>query len=144
MAIKIRLNQYIVDLTNNSTCKMLHPDGSSIDVIHLGKSRIDGNPIFHIPKSILLQLSNRSLVEYDKLFIPITHVTCNIDRIDLVSTLEDHMPGIKGNFQQNKDILLAFIMEKFNLDETALYDDEKFKSLMRRFNRDVSLDDILD
>lgn len=99
----------------------------------LSSSRIDGCPIFQVAKSDIN--SAHSLISYELPNITITH-------IDIIKSLEDHMANWnfrESSYQKNSSILLEYCMDHFKLSRNDLYDDERFKHMMR----EIILDGLL-
>lgn len=97
----------------------------NFDARFIGNSRIDGWPIFRLSKSDMN--SAYSLMDYEFPNITITH-------IDIINALEDHMANWnfkESSYQKNSSILLEYCMDHFKLTRNDLYDDTKFKHMMR-------------
>lgn len=115
----------------------------SFDARFIGNSRIDGwlfgndalklHPIFRVAKSDMN--SAHSLMDYEFPNITITH-------IDIIQALEDHMANWnfkESSYQKNSSILLEYCMDHFKLTRNDLYDDDRFKHMMR----EIILDGLL-
>ena len=97
----------------------------AINYRYIGKSRIDGFPIFRLIKSDVNR--SHSLMDYEFPNITITN-------IDIIKTLEDHMANWnfqESVYQKNSSILVEYCMDHFKLTRSDLGDDNKFKHMMR-------------
>ena len=105
-----------------------HPSGNTISGVYLGTSRIDGNDMFDFS----INNSVYPLVSFN-------YNGNQFKNINLIGT--SNRSEAIDNYQSNKDTLLKVFMEEYSINDDDLYDNYKFKSILRNLKLNKILND---
>lgn len=95
--------------------------GELFSSTYIGTSRIDGHDIFKIQVAGI----KYPVSQY-------AYALNNIADVSLINSLQNHFNNFdQSTFQKNKEILLGYCIDKYNININDLYDDETFKPMMR-------------
>ena len=99
-----------------------------IDMEYIGQSRITGDPLFKVLTASITIKNNPTLI----------HNGVRTRQIDVITQLED--TNIPPVYKRNKEILVEFLFELYNIDETKLLTKEGLKEIIR----DIKIINLLD
>ena len=95
---------------------------------YIGQSRITGDPLFKVLTPGITIKNNSTLI----------HNGVSTKQIDIIPQLED--TNIPPVYKKNKEILVEFLFELYNIDDTKLLTKEGLKEIIR----DIKLINLLD
>jgi len=128
--IKFDLNQPRFEKTKNYTFK--NENGVDFDMKFIDYSRIDGYPMFEI---------DLTKAPIGTILANVTYQGIKPKSASIVQALEDHMSMFRGNdFTRNRDILMDFFFDMYDIDLTTLTERDGIKEIMR----DIKLINVLD
>ncbi len=118
--------------TKQCEYEFTNTDGVKFKLLFLEYSRIDGYPIFEIDMS---KIPNNTILA------DIKYQGVNPKSLYIITPMEDYLyDHHKVQFQQNKDILVDFLFDIYDIDLEKLTTKEGMKEIMR----DVKLMNILE
>lgn len=97
----------------------------SVYLKYIGQSRIDGYQLFYVCNKTNNPIANFS------------YNSNKIKNIELVSDIQIHLP--LNNYHENRERLLDYILDKYNIKEEDLFDENEYKNVIRR----IKLNDLL-
>ncbi len=118
-------NNFILNVSDlNNVYNFFDVKGSGlyISVEYVGNSKIDGRPYFNV-LSIPPTISASDCTMYNGVSV--------VKKIELIQSIADYNTY---NVENNKEKLLKYFLERFNISDIDLVSEESFKRVMRDLN----------